>query len=148
MKPLHNFDEMQDSDEENERIAQQFIKEYNRRGSRFEEYFEEINVIGRGHFGTVVRCRNKTDGIEYAIKITDKNTPKNKNSMNEAIQEVYALSATSVSCEIPHIVRYFSGWIENDQLYIQMELCKMSLLDFFNMQQYDENDIYKCLRHI
>jgi hypothetical protein len=42
--------------------------------------------------------------------------------MVEAIQEVYALSALSVSSENPYIVRYYRGWVENGQLYIQMEL--------------------------
>lgn len=93
---LPDFDENGDSEEEQDRLAQQLIKEYDTRGSRFDQDFEEISTVGRGHFGTVVRCRNKLDGIEYAIKITDKNTPKNRTSMVEAIQEVYALSALSV----------------------------------------------------
>jgi len=42
--------------------------------------------------------------------------------MFEALQEAYALSALSVSCENPYIVRYYRGWIEDEQLYIQMEL--------------------------
>ena len=137
-----------DSDEENERIAQAFIKKYNSRGSRFDEDFEEINVIGRGHFGSVIRCRNKLDGIEYAIKITDKSTPKHKNSLVEAMQEVYALSALSASSENPYVIRYFRGWVENDQLYIQMELCDRSLFDLFESNEYDEKEIYKLLRHI
>lgn len=109
-------------EDEQDRIARNFIKCSNPRGSRFEEDFEEISTVGRGNFGSVVRCRNKLDGIEYAIKITDQNTPKHGNSMIEALQEVYALSALSVSSENPYIVRYYRGWIDDEQLFIQMEL--------------------------
>ena len=35
-------------------------------------------------------------------------------NMDEALQEVYALAALSATTESPHIVRYFTGWIENE----------------------------------
>jgi len=38
--------------------------------------------------------------------------------MEDVLQEVYALAAVSSSTESPHIVRYFRGWIDNEQLYI------------------------------
>jgi wee1-like protein kinase len=135
-------------EDEQDRIAKDFIKSSNPRGSRFEEDFEEISTVGRGNFGSVVRCRNKLDGIEYAIKITDQNTPKHGNSMIEALQEVYALSALSVSSENPYIVRYYRGWIDNEQLFIQMELCESSLAELFDSQNYDEAEILKLLRHV
>ena len=140
---------LNEEDDENERIAQEFIRKYsNQRGARFDEDFEEINTIGRGNFGSVVKCRNKLDGIEYAIKITERSTPKNRNSIYEALQEVYALSALSVSSESQHIVRYYRGWIENAQLYIQMELCEQSLYEVFESQNLDEKEIIECLRQI
>lgn len=135
-------------EDEQDRIARNFIKSSNPRGSRFEEDFEEISTVGRGNFGSVVRCRNKLDGIEYAIKITDQNTPKHGNSMIEALQEVYALSALSVSSENPYIVRYYRGWIDDEQLFIQMELWESSLAELFDSQNYDEDEILKLLRHV
>ncbi|CAI2361851.1 unnamed protein product [Moneuplotes crassus] len=101
------------------------------RGDRFQNDFEEISIIGKGHFGSVVKARNKCDGIEYAIKITERQNPKNKMRLGEALQEAYALSALSVSSENPYIVRYNTAWHENEQLYIQMELCEKSLYDRF-----------------
>ena len=96
----------------------------------------------------MVKCRNKIDGIEYAIKITEKRAPKTGNSMFEALQEVYALSYLSVSSENQYIVRYYRGWIDDGQLYIQMELCQQSLYDLFVSNKYDENEIIKLLRHV
>ena len=137
-----------DSDDENDKIAKQILKEYKTRGDRFDEDFEEIRTIGKGHFGTVVKCRNKIDGLEYAIKITNKSDHKRNESIWQALQEVWALSALSVSSENVYIVRYYRGWVENDQLFIQMELCDKSLFDLFESKEYDEKEIFKLLREV
>lgn len=68
--------------------------------------------------------------------------------MYEALQEAYALSALSVSSENPYIVRYYRGWIENEQLYIQMELCEQSLYDQFVEDRISEKGILKIMRDI
>lgn len=86
-------------------------------------------MLGSGNFGQVVRVVNRLDWIEYAVKITKKPSHKRRVNMEEALQEVYALAALSASSENTHIVRYFTGWIEEEQLYIQMELCQTSLLE-------------------
>lgn len=125
-----------------------FYEKFNDRGSRFNEDFVEIWTLGKGHFGSVVKCQNKLDGIEYAIKITERQHPKRRLNMYEALQEAYALSALSVSSENPYIVRYYRGWIENEQLYIQMELCENSLYDQFKERQLNEDEILKVLRDI
>ena len=48
------------------------------RGSRFENDFIEQEEIGKGNFGSVVKVVNRLDGIEYAIKITQKSSHKSK----------------------------------------------------------------------
>ena len=48
------------------------------KGSRFNNDFIEQGVIGEGHFGSVFRVMNKLDGIEYAIKVTNKPSHKGK----------------------------------------------------------------------
>lgn len=95
-----------------------------------------------------MKCQNKLDGIEYAIKITERQHPKMRINMFEALQEAYALAALSVSSENPYILRYYRGWIENEQLYIQMELCESSLYDQFVIKQFSEKEILKVLRDI
>lgn len=40
--------------------------------SRYNEEFEELGELGTGEFGTVYKCRNRLDGIEYAIKRSKK----------------------------------------------------------------------------
>ena len=102
------------------------------RGKRFLQDYEEGNLIGRGNFGSVVKSTNRLDGLEYAVKISQKPNKKStrlaplifKGStiLEEALHEVFALSALSVAGENPYIVRYYNGWIENDQLYIVVSL--------------------------
>ena len=87
-------------------------------GYRFDTNFEELETLGRGHFGRVVRAKNRFDGIEYAVKISNKPSPKRRINLEEALSEVFALSALSASTETPYIVRYYQGWMENEQLFI------------------------------
>jgi hypothetical protein len=68
-----------------------------------------------------MRCKNKLDQLEYAVKVTSKKIRSKivqiylLDSFEKAsfLQEVYALSALSVGFESPHIVRYYSGWLED-----------------------------------
>lgn len=85
--------------------------------SRFETEFEVLDEIGKGHFGVVTRCRNRLDGLEYAVKITNHKW-RGECGKREALQEVFALSALSVCDDNPYIVKYFNGWIEDSKLYI------------------------------
>lgn len=144
---VSRINEVKDSDEE-EYDTFQFYERFQDRGARFNEDFDEICTLGRGHFGSVVKCQNKLDGIEYAIKITEPQNPKKRLNMYEALQEAYALAALSVSSENPYIVRYYRGWIENEQLYIQMELCESSLFHEFKSRQHSEEEILKIIRDI
>jgi len=84
---------------------------------RFDKEFDVVSEIGKGHFGVVKRCRNKLDGLEYAVKIT-KHKWRGDRGKQEALQEVFALSALSVCDDNPYIVKYFNGWIEDSKLYI------------------------------
>lgn len=37
----------------------------------FKEFFTELQTIGQGSSAMVKKCREKSTGIEYAVKITD-----------------------------------------------------------------------------
>ena len=115
--------------------------------SRFEQDYEKVRKIGEGHFGSVVQCVHRLDGLDYAIKISKKPTKKH-NCLEEALHEVFALSALSVAGENPYIVRYYTGWIESNQLYIVMELCDGSLLNFAEQEHLDEKAIKRVFRDI
>lgn len=99
--------------------------------SRFETEFEVLGEIGKGHFGVVARCKNRLDGLEYAVKITNHKW-RGECGKREALQEVFALSALSVCDDNPYIVKYFNGWVEDSKLYIVVTLECNDRLNFVN----------------
>ncbi|CAK9029593.1 Wee1-like protein kinase (Wee1A kinase) [Durusdinium trenchii] len=103
--------------------------------SRFKEEFEEQGILGGGTFGTVYKCKNRLDGCMYAVKVT-KQRFKGRADRERVLKEVYALSALCNAEDNPHIVRYFSAFVEDGRLYIQTELCDMSLQDMIRKGHY------------
>jgi len=63
--------------------------------SRYKSDFEEMEFLGRGGFGEVVKARNKLDGRYYAIKKVKLN-PKDNMTNRKILREVTTLSR----CEI------------------------------------------------
>ncbi|KAF2078430.1 hypothetical protein CYY_000297 [Polysphondylium violaceum] len=79
--------------------------------SRYRTDFEEIEMIGKGGFGVVVKSRNKLDGRYYAIKkiktqgYSDRDTEP---LTNKLLREVTTLSRLHHQ----YVVRYYQAWIE------------------------------------
>ncbi|KAG7462850.1 hypothetical protein MATL_G00189060 [Megalops atlanticus] len=106
--------------------------------SRFLQDYDTIQRIGKGGFGNVFKARRKLEDKFFAVKIVQ--------STKKARREVGALA----ELEHPHIVRYYTSWIEDTKyqsessdgnsstnsgsnssaqyLYIQMELCEEGTL--------------------
>ncbi|XP_074235093.1 wee1-like protein kinase 2 [Saimiri boliviensis] len=87
--------------------------------SRYEKEFLEVEKIGVGEFGSVYKCIKRLDGCVYAIKRSMK-TLAELSSENLALHEVYA---HAVLGHHPHVVRYYSSWVEDDHMIIQSEYC-------------------------
>lgn len=72
--------------------------------SRYKSDFEEIEFLGRGGFGEVVKARNKLDGRFYAIKKI-KLDPKDNATNRKILREVTTLSRYvehTAFCYPPH----------------------------------------------
>ncbi|AES82115.1 putative non-specific protein-tyrosine kinase WEE family [Medicago truncatula] len=90
--------------------------------SRYRTDFHEIEQIGRGYFSCVFKVLKRIDGCLYAVKRSTQfqlDTERRK-----ALMEVQALAALGYH---ENIVGYYTSWFENEQLYIQMEICDHSL---------------------
>ncbi|KAI0666498.1 Serine/threonine-protein kinase [Trametes maxima] len=75
-----------------------------RHSSRWKEDWEELEILGRGGYGEVVKARNKIDSRIYAVKRI-----KLRNIQNDKIyREVNALSRLNHR----FIVRYYTTWVE------------------------------------
>ncbi|KAI0653862.1 Serine/threonine-protein kinase [Cubamyces menziesii] len=78
-----------------------------RHASRWKEDWEELEILGRGGYGEVVKARNKIDNRIYAVKRI-----KLRNVQNDKIfREVNALSRLNHR----FIVRYYTTWVETTE---------------------------------
>ncbi|MBA43023.1 MAG: hypothetical protein CMF62_03325 [Magnetococcales bacterium] len=101
--------------------------------TRFEREYISMGIIGEGAFGTVEKAYNLLDYQIYAIK---KIYLKEYNS--EIFREVIYLSRFNHS----NVVRYYGTWLDFEYsedfeerlptLYIQMELCDLSLREWLD----------------
>lgn len=80
-----------------------------RQASRWKEDWEELELLGKGAFGSVVKAKNKIDGRIYAVKkIRLKTTQKD----TKIFREVNALSRLSHR----FVVRYYTTWVETSEI--------------------------------
>ncbi|KAI8582596.1 hypothetical protein K450DRAFT_226018 [Umbelopsis ramanniana AG] len=78
-------------------------------GSRYKADFEEIEFLGKGGFGEVVKARNKLDGRFYAIKKI-RLDPRDNEDIRKILREVQTLS----SLHHQYVVRYYTTWFEDE----------------------------------
>lgn len=113
--------------------------------SRFETDYEVLERIGSGHFGNVFKCRSKLDGNLYAVKQIELTKRLAK---TEAVQEAFALAASSVCDDNTHIIRYHSVWYEDNSLYIVTELARCSLPQYLAREGPSQKTVLTLLRDL
>ncbi|KAI8983703.1 kinase-like domain-containing protein [Pilobolus umbonatus] len=103
--------------------------------SRYKADFEEIEYLGKGGFGEVIKARNRLDGRLYAIKKIRLDS-KDSEDLRKILREVHSLS----SLHHQYVVRYFATWFEDDDgtNYKDSEDEDFSDDDFDS--EYDEED--------
>ncbi|KAI8373908.1 kinase-like domain-containing protein [Blakeslea trispora] len=77
--------------------------------SRYKTDFEEIEFLGKGGFGEVIKARNRLDGRLYAIKKV-RLDPRDSEDLKKILREVHSLS----SLHHQYVVRYFATWFEDE----------------------------------
>ncbi|GLT42477.1 hypothetical protein SLA2020_164730 [Shorea laevis] len=112
--------------------------------SRYHTDFHEIELIGIGNFSQVFKVLKRIDGCMYAVKHSTRQLHQDTERM-KALMEVQALGALGSH---ENIVAYYSSWFENEQLYIQMELCDYSLSRNKASQLFTEGKLLKVLFQI
>jgi len=117
--------------------------------SRFNQDFDVIDQLGNGSFGTVYKCLSRLDGCMYAVKAA-KRKAKGAADRDRMLKEVYALAALSDQADTAafHIVRYHQAWMEENRLYIQIELCSFTLDTEIKKGALSVKRRYKLLREI
>ncbi|KAG7970788.1 hypothetical protein I3843_07G101900 [Carya illinoinensis] len=112
--------------------------------SRYHTDFHEIEQIGAGNFSRVFKVLRRIDGCLYAVKHSTRQLHQDT-ERRKALMEVQALAAVGSH---ENIVGYFSSWFENEQLYIQMELCDHSLSMTKSSQLLTEQEVLLALHQV
>lgn len=108
--------------------------------SRYVLDFEEIVVIGNGSFSSVTCCKHRLNTQYYAIKKINEKL-ENNTQIEFAHKEIFILNLlTRIDC--PHIMKYYTHWIENSQMYIQCELCHLGSLEGLINGNILSNNVY------
>ncbi|CAG5866312.1 unnamed protein product [Menidia menidia] len=81
-----------------------------RQFSRYFDEFEELQLLGKGAFGAVIKVQNKLDGCYYAVKRIQVNPASRQ--FRRIKGEVTLLSRLNHE----NIVRYYNAWIERHEL--------------------------------
>ncbi|KAM9842321.1 eIF-2-alpha kinase GCN2 isoform 2-T2 [Aulostomus maculatus] len=81
-----------------------------RQFSRYFSEFEELQLLGKGAFGAVIKVQNNLDGCYYAVKRIQVN-PASK-QFRRIKGEVTLLSRLNHE----NIVRYYNAWIERSEM--------------------------------
>lgn len=89
------------------------------------QVFEKVKDLGNGSFGNVQCMKCKEDNLYYAVKCSQA-VYRSSFHRNEKLREVKFLEELNH----PNIIKFYSAWEETDLLYIQTELCEISLQDY------------------
>ncbi|CAN8311051.1 unnamed protein product [Cochlearia groenlandica] len=111
--------------------------------SRYLTDFHEIQQIGVGHFSRVFKVLKRIDGCFYAVKYSTRKLYLDS-ERSKAMMEVQALAALGFH---ENVVGYYCSWFENEQLYIQLELCDHSLSRKSSVQR-SEREILVIMHQI
>ena len=106
--------------------------------NRYNNYIE-ICELGSGSYGHVYKTYHNFEQNYYAIKkieLTEQIGEIDKN----AFREIQLFS----KLEHPNIVRYYSSWIYNTTLYIQMELCDYTLRHYIDNLMMNDDILTRC----
>ncbi|KAF9485940.1 hypothetical protein BDN70DRAFT_889660 [Pholiota conissans] len=103
---------------------------------RFDRDFEEIEEVGSGEFGKVIKVQNKTSDALYAIKKSKQfEGAKHRLRLHEEVSILKHLSQAAKSRYVdgrhPNVLAYIDSWEENEALYICTELCESGNLARF-----------------
>ncbi|XP_067655184.1 membrane-associated tyrosine- and threonine-specific cdc2-inhibitory kinase-like [Haliotis asinina] len=92
----------------------------------FNQCFEIISKLGAGSFGEVFKVRSREDSRLYAVKRSQERF-RGESDRRRKLEEVAKHEKLPPH---PNCVRFFKAWEERQHLYLQTELCMLSLSNF------------------
>jgi translation initiation factor 2-alpha kinase 4 len=77
--------------------------------SRYQSDFQQLEFLGKGGFGAVLKARNLVDGRLYAVKMIKVNLKDKAENTAKILREVQTLSRL----QNLYVVRYYQSWFED-----------------------------------
>ncbi|KAF7306178.1 hypothetical protein HMN09_00773100 [Mycena chlorophos] len=115
----------------------------------FERSFEELDELGSGEFGKVIKVRSRSRHGEYAVKKSKRfEGVRHRLRLREEVEILQHLTCGGVQ---PNVLTFVDSWEEDDVLYIQTELCALGNFAHFlweygrTFPRLDEARIWKIL---
>ncbi|XP_033628353.1 membrane-associated tyrosine- and threonine-specific cdc2-inhibitory kinase-like [Asterias rubens] len=96
------------------------------RDSFFDQCFTVVQKLGEGSFGEVYKVKCKESGKLYAVK-RSRERFKGEADKRRKLEEVHQHETLT---RHQNCVEFFKAWAEKGHLYIQTELCQMSLEEY------------------
>ena len=117
---------------------------------RFEMDFDIAYTIGKGTFGAVYCAKHKVSHVNYAVKKSRRAFTNNfdRNNMLKEVETMAEVSACDSGTEVSHVVQYMGAWIEDDRVFLQMELCDGSVEGMMHQGRIPTPEVYKIVRHM
>jgi wee1-like protein kinase len=108
--------------------------------------FREGCELGSGSYATVFKCLSRVDGWIYAIKRTNQPFGTEANRQR-VLRESFAMASLPAH---PNVVRYFSSWIQDQRLFLQLEWCNGGSLGqlLHRGQQFPEKVLVEILSQV
>jgi serine/threonine protein kinase len=78
--------------------------------------YEILSTLGKGSYGTVYKALNKNTQMTVALKINKVENPSEWLTQMAEIDNV-------IGIHHPTVVNYYNWFFENEELYLEMELC-------------------------
>jgi len=103
---------------------------------RSELYFEQCFIIekklGEGSFGEVMQVRSRDDKCQYAVK----RSREKFRCISDRKRKLDEVKKHEQLPPHPNCVRFIKAWEEKQRLYIQTELCSMSLQSYLDQHNF------------
>ncbi|XP_012267932.2 calcium/calmodulin-dependent protein kinase type II-like isoform X2 [Athalia rosae] len=86
-----------------------------RRGVQFSDHYDIESEVGRGKFGTVYRCKEKSSGLALAAKVVNTGRKEDRRAVEREVEIMRRL-------QHPRLIQLYDAIAANNNIYVILEL--------------------------
>ena len=105
------------------------------------EIYKQIDNLGEGSFGTVIKVQHSITGKLRAMKIISKADLIDGSDCTSFLEEIKILK----NLDHPHVIRIFEYFEDNEFIYIVTDLCESSLFDELEKNGKFSEETVRCI---